>query len=267
MSKHDVLYDWINTITFYPVGQYIDWVYWTLGVEVSFYVVILIVLAFKKMAYLPWIIGLIGTVSLTFWLAYVAVDMWPGAMPELSSVMHPKDDLIERLQALFLLRHGCFFAIGVFLWLCFFDGVNVKRVSMILAFVCGGLIQIVATANDQNNISHFGFSPVTPCIIWILSIGFVVASVLFNKQMTIKFKWLALPMRHVGLMTYPLYLIHQKIGFIVIAATHHFIGDIWSLCLALGFVTVLAYSISTYFEPLMRRPLRYMITKQSYSLT
>ncbi len=260
MWKRDAARAWLNSLLFHLFGPWIDSSYWTLGVEVSFYAVVLALLFFKKFAHMPKVVGAIGLASVAFWSVRSLTSVWPGIAPELAQWLRAADGDTTRVLQLMLLHHGCFFAIGVFLWLCLFEFTSVRRVAMILAFVGGGMIQVVSVALHHNDAAHSNFSPLAPLLVWTLSLGLIIASVLANRDLAARFGWLASPMRRVGLMTYPLYLLHQMIGFTVIEAVRGLLPDGVVLCLTMLGLVALAYVVSAYLEPAVRRVLAHALS-------
>jgi peptidoglycan/LPS O-acetylase OafA/YrhL len=250
------LHAWGRTLIFHPLGAWIDPSFWTLGIEISFYAVIFLLLALGQFHRVAWVIGAIGLASAAYWFARGGTALWPDLSPQLTTLLRPGGWLMERLLGLSLIRHGCFFAIGVFLWLSMFGDVNRRRALLLAVFVCGGLIEIAATAVSQNQLSHHDFPPVVPCLVWLVLLSAIAASVFVNAAVVARWPSLVAPMRTLGLMTYPLYLLHQIIGFTILDAAHGLAPDGLLLVLTALLIVALSYGVAAYLEPVLRQAFR-----------
>jgi peptidoglycan/LPS O-acetylase OafA/YrhL len=250
------LHAWGRTLIFHPLGPWIDPSFWTLAIEISFYAVIFVLLALGSFHRVGWVIGAIGLASAAYWFARGGTALWPDLSPGLVNLLRPGGWLMERLLGLSLLRHGCFFAIGVFLWLSMFDDITRRRALMLAVLVCGGLIEIAASAMSQNRLSHSFFPPAVPCVVWLVLLTVIAASVFANTAVVARWPWLVGPMRTLGLMTYPLYLLHQVIGFTVLDAAHGLAPDEVILALTTLLIVALSYCVAAYLEPVLRRAFR-----------
>ena len=92
---------WTTSMTLFPLGQPIDEIYWTLGVEVAFYGLVAILLrgATDNRARLTTLGAGLALASLTFW-----IGQWTGMVS-----VDPQSTPIRLL----LLPHGGFFAVGI----------------------------------------------------------------------------------------------------------------------------------------------------------
>lgn len=123
----------LRSVLFIPYGPWVDSVYWTLGVELAFYLCIGGLLLMKRYDRLiePFAI-LIGSIGLTFWGVH-----WVHPMP--AQVENHNLDLL-------LVHHGPLFAVGVLLWAAWQRGVTVPRILLIGLFSFGAVLQIAARA-------------------------------------------------------------------------------------------------------------------------
>lgn len=237
---------------FDPFGPWVDWAYWTLGIEIAFYTVIFGLLCTRQFHRMPLVVGAIGMVSTAYWI----VRTWPGLAPGLAAIAGSTAGLAPRLQELCLLQHGCFFAIGAFMWLCSFKGASTGRVLLIALCVSGGVLQLRSVVSVQEGISHLGFGAAVPCMAWLVLLGLMVVSIAVNDAAHRRLGWLAAPMRLLGLLTYPLYLLHQVIGFTVLQGARGRVPDEVALGAAVALVVALSFVISSKIEPALRRVLK-----------
>lgn len=193
----------IRSLLFCPFGPYIDGVYWTLGIEVSFYALVFALLLMNRIRWLPVTIAIIGIISSTYCLT---VALGP---PRLMRWGPPT--LYDRFLELSLLRHGCFFALGVFLWLSLLRRLTFLRLGLMMCFSIGALASIWFWSKPLSVMSGGALSPFVPGTVWMLAIAATVVSVMNNRFLHERrgFSEIA---RVLGLTTYPMYLLHDLVG-------------------------------------------------------
>src|SRR5207244_1893810 len=130
------------------------------------------------------------------------------------------------LSKIFLITYGCFFATGALLWACLLDRVTPARLTLLCICVAGCLMEIRMRARIDSEFFHTSYSWVPPMLLWIASVAAIIISVKFNAQISgvLGARGAAIA-RLLGLMTYPLYLIHQRAGYILIAGLHRVMAD------------------------------------------
>ena len=117
--------NYIKTMVLLPIGPWVDAVYWTLAVEIAFYFSVAVVLALWGSRMLTRLGLILGLASSAFWFLRL-VDFATGRN------FQPIFTVFEsELGNLFLLKHGCYFAMGVLLWSIRQNGLN-KTVSTAL---------------------------------------------------------------------------------------------------------------------------------------
>jgi exopolysaccharide production protein ExoZ len=173
---------YLNTMVVYPNGPWISNVYWTLIVEIFFYGAVFVTLALDAFRFIEFVSAILIIFS-SVYLVGVTVFGW------------------DRIHVYFLAQHGCFFGLGVTIWLCHAKGVSGPRAFfMVLSFLfC--LVEICFVGNGRLTGAEFWLAP----LVWTISIAAICASVLLpakGGEFT----------RMLGLMTYPLYLVHEKLG-------------------------------------------------------
>ena len=230
---------YIRSIVF---GRGAPGVYWTLPVEISFYLLIFIVLALRKFQYIAAVAAIIGLASSTFWLASA---IWPETLPPW---------VTSQTATLLLLRHGCFFAIGIFLWRLSQFGPTVWGILAIaICTVAAGIeisnqtrLLVEATGSRRSYLAAYA--------LWLGATTLIAGSIWFNGLVRSPLQPLAKSARLVGLSTYPLYLVHDIVGaaFMVALVTA---GLQKSIALAWTFLAMIAMAamITIYGEPLVRR--------------
>jgi peptidoglycan/LPS O-acetylase OafA/YrhL len=223
---------YIASIFFYPFGPWVDGSYWSLGVEVSFYALVWLLIRTGRLSHFETAVCAIGIISLLTTL----LCWW-----------HPFDLYSSRIFVLLLLRHGSYFALGATLWLMVFRGDTLLRRILFVLYFWGALTEISLSGGARGDV-------VVPCLLFSLSTAWLVAAVKFNVL-----TWNAAPVtvrsaaRIAGLTTYPLYLLHNVVGAILI---HIFasagLPDLLALALSIASVGIAALIIALIAEPQIR---------------
>jgi peptidoglycan/LPS O-acetylase OafA/YrhL len=236
-------------------GQWIDCVYWTLAAEMAFYGLVFCVLLTKKITlrHLAWGLtiysGVFNAVSLL-----VASCVTPSDIPYLIVLM------FRVPCATWLLNHGCFFALGI--WL--FISANRKLTALekfAVAMTClSGCAEIfffshflltkIPAISDQ--------SPLVPIVVWAAAVFFIAVAA--NKSR--RSAGTASPepagyLRTLGLITYPLYLTHDVIGSAIIRVLIDAgLDATLAVGVALGILVLVCWLICAKIEPAIRCLLR-----------
>jgi len=249
---------YIASLALFPASRrWVDGVYWTLTVEIVFYALIFGLQIFRRFA----------SVSVLAWV----LTIWSAAFNALLilNLLHithtPAMDWGRRpqLENVLLLRHGAFFAIGIWLWLI---AAHRRDVSIFLGLALGmavGACEIASRALEiiQQTPAAAGQSPLVPVLIWLTVIFALFLFTRFAKELRPRSPVSASILRGLGLMTYPMYLLHTVVGTTILrllidggAAPYA------ALPIALGSDIALAWLVSATIEPVIRRKLRHGLT-------
>lgn len=221
------------------MGPWVDGAYWTLPIEVAFYLLVFLNLFVRRGQYLPLTMAVLGMGSASLWLLKV---FRPALLPRnvaglmISPAMPPGGCL--------LLTYGCFFALGVLLYLVLLEQPSTRR--WLVAAVCflGCETEMVAHAGGQalHGPSTALLGPIT---IWTAAVALLVVSVTMNSrfQLAIGPRVVRLT-RQIGIATYPLYLFHYKLGQVAIGGLHRRIGYGPALLVAVAFLRLAAWVVS-----------------------
>lgn len=101
-SYRRLLREYIDSITLFPISPWVDDVYWTLGIEMSFYTIILVILIVKRLHYIECVAVMLGVVSSAYWILNATVA--PSLL---------REHIFNRALELSLVLYGCYFGIGV----------------------------------------------------------------------------------------------------------------------------------------------------------
>jgi peptidoglycan/LPS O-acetylase OafA/YrhL len=227
---------WIRSVLFFPLGEHIDGPYWTLPIECSFYFLVFVLIAFKAMHWFEQVFLILGAVSLAFCIWIFLVH------PELSGQSwNPWFQVI-------LLVHGGEFAVGIFMWAILFKGLSPLRVAGLALGVAAGTLEIMnwmPRPEDQ----AWGVA------LWVISILVIIGSVRGNGWIDTRLSSTGrVFIRQVGLITYPLYLLHELIGSVLMAEMARLgVPHVPCLGIAMCILIGASYLISRYGEPALRK--------------
>lgn len=242
-APSDVMPAWLRTILFWPQGPWVDDVFWTLGVEISFYGLVLITsfLAPNRLRELAW-----GLAALSF-VYWVAAAIW-----DLHRVV------LGRIADLLLLKHGGFFAVGMMLFSWQKSPVSKNDILFFSAAVLACLAEIGAVTESKTDALPGEFNVFVPWMIWFLATFFIwisAESATLNRLLY-RFKG---HLRSAGHATYPLYLLHTLVGSVIIHSLP--LSTPSSLKVAIGAVCsiVIAFLVAAFPEPLIRTQLKRLL--------
>lgn len=227
LGKTPSLGAYFHSMAFIPFPPWVDGVYWTLGIEISFYSLILCLLALRAFRRIEWLA----------WALCVASSI--------AFVLRPTFN--HRIFELLLLEHGAFFALGVFAWLYLLKSHTISNLlGMVYCFpVCLVAIHHV----ESGKLALPGNVEWLPYVVWVAAMVAMILSV----SMPLKPSPL---LRRLGLATYPLYLLHDVCGSAIIRWMSDAGADRW---VALAVATVVSVALSwcvVFAEGRMRALLR-----------
>ncbi|HET9614570.1 MAG TPA: acyltransferase [Candidatus Limnocylindrales bacterium] len=222
--------DFVRNLGMFPSwirGAYIDGAYWTLEIELTFYLLMLVYLIFlRRRLKIEWL--LLAWLIVTLPLA--PNDLGPG-----------------RLRLGLMVDAAPFFIAGCVCYLVWRGGWTRLRAGLFAAAWID--VWVVAARNAVDSQAEFG-TPFSPLIAGaIASIGFVVFLVLVTRPEWFRFG--GSRATALGALTYPLYLVHQNVGYVVINAVAPIAGR-W---VALGAAIVVVVTIAIAIHRLVERPL------------
>lgn len=163
---------------------FVDGVYWTLAVEIKFYVLVLLLVAFGQLPNIHnWLVA---------WLFGLAASYTPYGMAWLKSLV--------------IFPYGSYFVGGCFLFLIWRDGINRLRLVGVLAST---VLSILCVRMVTPGFVHQP-GPVVNIV------GAVVVVLFFAMLYMVASRRIELPDSalwiRLGELTYPLYLLHNRIG-------------------------------------------------------
>ena len=231
---------WLAALAFYPVAAPIDPSYWTLAVECAFYVLVAACLARdgRNAARMETIALALGAASIAFWIVVRATG-WRA-----------EDTLGNVALNLTLLPHGIFFALGIMLSAIRVRGVTPVRVGAVGLLAAAAFHEVGFHALTMIAVPGIVADPRWPVLTFGLAIAvLVVAPSLQRPLATLG----AGRLMTVGLMTYPLYLIHQNVAAaLIVLLVRAGMTAWWAMALSVAIVVGLAWAITQTAEPAVR---------------
>ena len=165
----------------------IDDVYWSLFIELRFYALIAIILMLGK-------INQAQTFIVLWLIAALFMELYP----------------IGKLQSILITNYAAFFIAGSACFLIWSKGFSLSRAAIILA--SWGLAVSQSLGHLQSFENHYNTVMNSDVVVGIITTFFVVM-IMVSLRLTGwvgRTRWL-----WAGAVTYPLYLLHQNIGFMV----------------------------------------------------
>jgi peptidoglycan/LPS O-acetylase OafA/YrhL len=242
LAPREAIIETLRTAVMFPFGPWIDGAYWTLGIEISFYTLIFVLLLLDRFRLVERVVGAVGVASVIYWvLASLPVPDWIVTLAD------------HRSGELSLLPHGCFFALGVLLWAMTKQGVTRSRVLLAAVLAIGAILEILHAsrgfASDRPSI--------VPVLVFVAAFAGIAGSIAFNGRILALVGGLAPTIRVVGLATYPLYLIHNVVGSftereLIALGVNKFAGLAGAFCLMIASAIVIVLVV----EPPVKQALR-----------
>ena len=236
-------------------GQWLDAVYWTLAAEMAFYGLVFCTLLTKKITlrHLAWGLTIYSAVFNAFSMLVLS-----GAIQ--SDMLYWVVLMFRVPGATWLLNHGCFFALGIWLFISANRTLTTLEWAAVAVTCLSGcaeiyyfshfLLNAIPAISDQ--------SAFLPILAWAAAV--LLIAVAANKSRHAA--GTASPeapayLRTLGLITYPLYLTHNVIGSAIIRVLIDAGLDaslaVW---VGLGMLVLVCWLICAKMEPAIRRQLR-----------
>ena len=204
--------------------KHVDGVYWTLAVEIVFYFWIAVLLLFKQIhrfEFIAWLWALLSVFNIYF-------------------------ELPEVIVQIFLLNFMHYFLAGAVFYLCYQNGGSVKRALFLVVSFCLAVLTIFNREHIEIDNGEYN-SYIVITIIAFFYAFFLLISLRFFDRFSFKYSVL------LGSLTYPLYLIHQEIGYILIQNISHWFEGNGAIYVTLTIVLILSFVIAVFVEkPLMK---------------
>ena len=247
-THRHLLREWMTSIVLLPGGPYVDPVYWSLSIEIVFYALIFVLLASRQFMHLERLAIVLGMLSSGYWILGTMVR--PGFL---------RAHLWDPGLSLSLLPYGCFFGLGVLIYVVFRAGLSPFRMLAMILFASAGLIEVSYKTVHANFIFNSNQSALAPQILFSLAVLAIIASMLSTGKLGNRSLRLT---RTLGLATYPLYLVHQIAGaaimkVVLIAGGGRYTALTIAICVCIS----ASVAIAVFIEPPIRTLLRGFVAR------
>ncbi len=210
----------------------VDGVYWTLALEIQFYLFVFLLLFFKKFAYLEKLSWL--------WLLICCIILF-----------------VPHLTYVFIPRYAPYFIAGITFYKIKNDKLNAARASVLVITLA---IAIYLTTQPQHLAIGLSFSRI--------AIGVILATfwLLFYLLVTNRLSSFYHPsFIKLGALTYPLYLIHENIGINLLNALNPLLNKWIALVITIGMMLFLAFLINQKIEKVFAPKLKCFLKKHLHA--
>lgn len=183
----------------------IDTAYWSLFIEIKFYILIAAILLFKQIKHIE-----------KFLFVWLLISFLTEVLPTLHLLNTTQLTILKKSGYLLITEYSGYFIAGATMFKIWKDGqplshkTTIYRLSIIFATLALVLHQAYESSKQYKG--NFG-EEINPLIICIIICTFYLVMLLVTLRKTgwfAKHNWTT-----IGALTYPLYLIHQHIGYII----------------------------------------------------
>jgi peptidoglycan/LPS O-acetylase OafA/YrhL len=233
-------------------GQWLDCIYWTLAAEMAFYGLVFCAMLTKRITlrHLAWGLTIYSAVFNGFALLVLS-----GTIQ--SDLLYWTILMFRVPAATWLLSHGCFFALGIWLFISASRKLTtLEQGAVAVTCLAGGAEIYYFSSFLLTNIPAIADqSALVPIGVWAAAVLLIAVAANRSRRSTV----IASPepagyWRTLGLITYPLYLTHNVIGSAMIRVLIDAGLDAsLSVWVSLGLLVLLCWFICAKIEPAIRR--------------
>ena len=219
--------------------------YWTLPIELAFYSLILLVLIFGSFKSIERVAHALVALGLIF-----IPLLWADSRGYISA---PWIDPKYGPQNMLLYRHSCYFALGIYFWLWSRSALSFLGLFSAIVALALAAVEISCRADE---VYHLMNAPMDEPFFIGLSISAfavgvtMIALAIFFASETPR-PWANI-IRVLGLMTYPIYLLHESVGGVVFGTLLPRFPIWMSFPLAFSAVCFVAWCVVSFAEPAAR---------------
>jgi peptidoglycan/LPS O-acetylase OafA/YrhL len=254
-NASEFIFPYIQAMLLIPKGirgQWLDCIYWTLAAEMAFYALVFCTLLTKKITlrHLAWGLTIYSAVFNAFSMLVLS-----GAIR--SDMLYWVVLMFRVPGATWLLCHGCFFALGIWLFISANRKLTAHEQFAVVVACLSGCIEIYYFSSFLlTNIPAIADqSAFVPILVWAAAVLLVAVAANRSRRST----GTASPeapgyLRTLGLITYPLYLTHNVIGSAIIRVLIDAGLDAsLAVSVGLGMLVLVCWLICARIEPAIRR--------------
>lgn len=215
--------------------DYIDGSYWTLFVELKFYALVGAVLALGRM-------GQVQAMLAGWLLLAVLGEAWPN----------------KYLRYFLIVDYAAYFIAGAVCFLVWSRGLSGARIGLLLLCWCLALFQSQQAVAAMSAHYRTGFSAYVAGGLVTACFGVMLLVALRATGVFGRIRWLA-----AGSLTYPLYLLHENIGFIIFNWAYPALNAHLLLWATVALMLALAWLVHAQVERRVAPPLKRALERWS----
>ncbi|MDT7810347.1 MAG: hypothetical protein QOJ42_263 [Acidobacteriaceae bacterium] len=242
---------YIKSIAIFPLGPWIISSLWTLPIELSFYAIVFVLIFCNRLSHMVLVVSILGFCSVAYWSVYgygLLID---------HDVELMFNGLSYEFTRLSLLHHGCFFAIGVLLCSAMMKHNYGRHLFLVPLFISAGILEIISTNAIKVRETGIEQPSIVPVCIWLIAVALIINSVLYNEYLHKKLGHRAAnAMRVAGMLTYPLYLVHESTAFLVMYLMAAHVGPYAAWTIGVISAFWISYLITMQWEPWLKNRTR-----------
>lgn len=247
------LLPYLHSMTLWLRGPWVDGVYWSLAVEIAFYALVFAILLVGRFSLLPLLAVVLAIGSGAFTLLERGIALGLVAPMGWWNWIGQNADVL-------LLRHGVYFALGIWFWMMARRSLPWSgRIGIPAAIgLCGLEVWTRASSVKFYEATEAGGqSSLLPIAAWLIAILILGLAVRYPKRFEPKSERGLFTVKWLGQATYPFYLLHDVFG----AGVLHTLLDAGvqrhvALFLAILIATLAALGVAAFVEPVVRDALR-----------
>lgn len=199
---------------------YIDGSYWSLAVEMRFYAFVVLILLLRQIHRAEIFLGI-------WLLSTIGVEVFG----------------VGRLRGFLIVDYSSYFIAGAMLFQIWAHGFSVWRVVALLTCWVLALYQAFVTIPNFEATFHTDVNPVH--VLSILSASFLCMTLIAVRKTGLigRLNWMA-----IGALTYPLYLVHQVVGYVIINWAFPHVNSHVILLGTLGLMLMISHFVNNKIE-------------------
>lgn len=234
-----------------PKGPWLDGVFWTLIVEIAFYSAIALIIFLKSYHRIEWIAAVWGcvtsAVALAALLSYAADPAEPNGIYTLA---------ISYSARITLIATGPYFIVGVLTYVVAVKGLTVARAALLGLCSAASLVNIYLACTAEEFYAQGYYSCLIPMTAWAVAVIGITCTA-WLPRLRVSNRRLRTIVRSAGLMTFPLYLIHNTLGAYALGLLiRGGIAPYPAFCGAMLLTLLASYVISRFAEPVLQSAIR-----------
>jgi peptidoglycan/LPS O-acetylase OafA/YrhL len=215
----------------------IDSVYWSLVVEMKFYILIFFVLVFRKIQRTKELCGIWLCVS-------IILELYPESF----------------LNNILIARYAPYFIAGAMFYVINKEGLSLYKIVLVVASFVISVLHAIEKTNGLTVNYHSFFNPyvVVAAISVFFSLFFLISmgytKNIFSKKCLF---W--------GALTYPLYLIHQNVGFMIFNLAYPALNKHFVVFGTIALMLLISYLVNTRIEKKYSRSMKNYLEQRLFA--